>query len=78
MDIAFDGRVLSVKDNGQGIAPEDQGRVLQPFFTTRRETGGTGMGLAIVSALLKNYGASISFMPSDIGASIMIEFRDAV
>lgn len=78
LDIAFDGHVLRVKDNGQGIAPEDQSLVLQPFFTTRREVGGTGMGLAIVTALLKNYGASIAFLPSEYGASIMIKFQDPV
>lgn len=76
LDIAFNGHVLRVMDNGKGIAPEDQSRVLQPFFTTRREAGGTGMGLAIVTALLKNYGASIAFEQSDAGASIIIEFLE--
>lgn len=74
LHIAFDGRTLRVEDNGYGIAPEDAPRVLEPFFTTRRDDGGTGMGLAIVTAILKNYSASIAFMPCETGASVLIEF----
>ncbi|OOF23984.1 MULTISPECIES: PAS domain-containing sensor histidine kinase [Salinivibrio] len=38
--------LLSVADNGPGIAPELQAKVLEPFFTTRQQ--GTGLGLAVV------------------------------
>ena len=39
---------LTVQDNGHGIAPENLGKVFDPFFTTRRGAGGTGLGLNIV------------------------------
>ena len=39
---------LSVRDNGLGIAPENQRRIFDPFFTTRLGQGGSGLGLHIV------------------------------
>lgn len=44
---------LSFQDNGSGISEANQKRIFTPFFTTNRETGGTGLGLGIVEALLK-------------------------
>jgi signal transduction histidine kinase len=39
---------LSFADNGRGMPPEVRRRVFEPFFTTRRSQGGTGLGLHIV------------------------------
>ena len=38
---------LRVCDDGHGIAPEIRERIWDPFFTTRRHDGGTGLGLYI-------------------------------
>ncbi len=65
---------LIVQDNGKGISAGNQGRVFDAFFTTRRETGGTGMGLYIVSSLLQAHGSDISLVPSDTGARFEIRF----
>ena len=40
--------VLTVRDFGQGIAPEHVPHIFEPFFTTGRSIGGTGLGLSIV------------------------------
>ena len=39
---------LTVADNGAGIRPEDQPRIFEPFYTTRRGQGGVGLGLHMV------------------------------
>lgn len=48
-----------VADDGDGVSPANRDRVFDSFFTTRRDSGGTGMGLAIVRAMLEAHGGSI-------------------
>jgi signal transduction histidine kinase/DNA-binding response OmpR family regulator len=59
-----DGAVeLAVADTGVGIAVEEQGRVFERFFRSSNEAGrsfeGSGIGLALVSELVKLHGGSI-------------------
>ncbi len=50
---------LEVRDEGVGIAPEHLARVTEPFFTTKRETGGTGLGLSVSSGIMKEHGGTL-------------------
>lgn len=63
---------VTVADNGAGISPGNRDRVFEPFFTTRREAGGTGMGLQIVRSMLAAHGGSVALIPSDTGAAFEI------
>ena len=59
--------VLSVTDDGPGVPPADRERLFEPFFTSRREFGGTGLGLPIARSLLSASRAAIAFVPSAEG-----------
>jgi PAS domain S-box-containing protein len=63
-----------VKDEGVGISEEDLPRVTDPFFTTKRDSGGTGLGLPICCRIIKTHGGSLSFtsVPGE-GASAHIK-----
>lgn len=47
-------------DNGVGIKREDLGKVFDPFFTTRREMGGTGLGLSVSFGIVRDFGGKIT------------------
>ena len=64
--------ILTVSDNGEGISEGNRDRIFQPFFTTRRESGGTGMGLDIVRALLRAHNADIALQSSAMGAEFQV------
>lgn len=52
MDLNSENFTLIYADDGKGIPHEDCERVFEPFFTTRRRTGNTGLGLHIVFNLV--------------------------
>jgi signal transduction histidine kinase len=50
---------VMVIDNGEGVSPNNRTQIFDSFFTTRRDSGGTGMGLAIVRAMLDAHGGAV-------------------
>jgi CheY-like chemotaxis protein len=51
--------VLSVRDSGPGIAPDVAARMFEPFYTTKGPRQGTGLGLALVHAIVTDHGGAI-------------------
>jgi signal transduction histidine kinase len=68
------GVVLSVVDDGSGIAPELLPRIFEPHFSTR--SSGTGLGLAIVRRLVESWDAVVSVeSESGTGTRVHISLR---
>ena len=74
INLRWANETLQVTDDGNGVACGNQSRLFDPFFTTSRATGGTGMGLSIARALLGAHGGKIAFVPTDQGARFDISF----
>lgn len=51
---------LSIRDTGEGIAPEILDRIFDPFFTTKEVGKGTGLGLSMVYSIIKSCNGSIT------------------
>ncbi|WP_461210832.1 PAS domain S-box protein [Desulfocurvus sp. DL9XJH121] len=66
---------IVVRDQGVGISDKDLARVMDPFFTTKRETGGTGLGLAVSSTIVHDLGGSMHFDSQEgIGTTVTLTF----
>lgn len=61
--------VITVADNGPGIPSELRERALQPFFTTKPDGEGTGLGLSYVSRVAQNHGGLVEIGASDLGGA---------
>jgi len=61
IDHATNSIGVLVRDEGCGIAPEHLDRLTDPFFTTKRESGGTGLGLSVSAGIVKEHGGSLQF-----------------
>lgn len=67
-----DGQVLlTVEDEGRGIAAEQLPQLLDPFFTTKRESGGTGLGLWVSAGIVKEHGGTLEFAPAPLRGTIV-------
>jgi nitrogen-specific signal transduction histidine kinase len=60
---------IEVSDNGKGIPPEDLVRVFDPFFTTKKRGQGTGLGLTMVSQIVRSHQARVRLSPRADGGT---------
>jgi signal transduction histidine kinase len=51
--------LLVIQDTGEGMTPDVERRLFEPFFTTRPTGKGSGLGLAIVNRIVRDHGGSI-------------------
>lgn len=63
LDVAVDDSavVFSVTDNGPGVPPDLQTKIMEPFFTTKDVGKGTGLGLSISRAMVEEHGGKLEF-----------------
>ncbi|MEM9015700.1 MAG: ATP-binding protein [Verrucomicrobiota bacterium] len=63
---------LRVSDTGAGISASDLSRIFDPFFSTKGETSGTGLGLANVASIMRQIGGQVD-VTSQIGRGTTFE-----
>jgi two-component system, NtrC family, C4-dicarboxylate transport sensor histidine kinase DctB len=66
-----DGMVtITVADNGPGITPETMARLFDPFFSTKPAGEGLGLGLSVASAIVRDFGGTLSARNRHAGGAI--------
>lgn len=74
---AGDALTIRIADDGPGIPPTDRERVFDPFFTSKRDSGGTGLGLPIARALAENGDGALALVPSEMGTTFVLTLPPA-
>lgn len=69
--------LLRVADDGPGVPPTEHERIFEPFHTSRRAEGGSGLGLSIARSLLASVDATIVSRPTERGALFEISLPRA-
>lgn len=72
LELSFGNYIeIKVSDTGSGIAPEYIEKIFDPYFTTKGQGEGSGMGLAVVHGIVEKYGGKI-FVDSKVGQGTIV------
>lgn len=63
---------IDIVDNGSGIPANLRDKVFEPFFSTRRAQGGSGMGLALAQALVRAHGGDVRIAAAERGTRVSV------
>jgi len=68
---------LEIHDTGHGMSDETMANLFVPYFTTKSETDGRGLGIPIVRQIVAEHGAEIDFQSTEgVGTTVRIHFSD--
>jgi signal transduction histidine kinase len=66
------GVAVRVEDEGVGMPPDVLPHITHPFYTTKADSGGLGLGLSISSKIVKEHGGTLTFA-SELGKGTQAE-----
>ena len=61
---------VSFQDDGPGVPEDMLNHIFDPFYSTKRPGGGTGMGLSVAMGIVKSYGGKIDFQDAPGGGAV--------
>ena len=66
---------LEIQDTGRGMSEETMANLFVPYYTTKSETNGTGLGMPIVKRIVTEHGAEMDCQSTeDVGTTVRIRF----
>jgi len=79
INITIKDKTIFIEDNGGGIPQDIINRIFEPYFTTKEQGKGTGMGLYMSKMIIEdNMGGELSVVNSDVGARFRISLSPKV
>lgn len=75
-ELRGDRVVVSVADSGTGMTAETQARLFEPFYTTGKQSGGTGLGLVVSRSIVERMGGALTLTSTpDVGTTAEVSLR---